>query len=102
MSRQGESIFSDKVKKFLDKLPNTWHVRVPAFLAGLPDRWACINGRFVALEVKLSAKADKRPLQRHIINQMQKCGAYAEFVYPENWEEVKKELERIAGAENNY
>lgn len=92
MARQKESNFSDKVARYLDGLPNTWHFRYSGNLAGLPDRMACINGRFIALEIKASVKAKKSKLQNHIIKKIAAAGGSAWFCSPENWVEIKESL----------
>lgn len=95
MAQQKEALFSKRVARFLSDLPYTWHVRVPAFLAGLPDRIGCCNGQFFAFELKTSEKAPRSPLQKHIIQKMVDAGAYARFVYPENWEETQGHLQEF-------
>jgi hypothetical protein len=83
------------VKRYLDDLPKTWHFRLPAVLAGLPDRLACINGRFVALEIKRSESAPRSKIQIHVLGLIEKAGGLSLFVYPENWEEVKNKLNEL-------
>ncbi len=97
MARQKESNFGDQVDKFLKKLPYTWFIKVPAFQKGLPDRIVCVNGQFVALELKKDAKALKKSantqkLQHHRLGNIAHAGAYAVKVSPENWEEVQNHL----------
>ncbi len=59
----------------------------------MPDRIAVINGWFVALEVKASKTAKRAKMQEYVLNTISLAGGYAKFVYPENFEEIKKELE---------
>lgn len=57
----------------------------------------CINGTFVALEVKRSEEEAQETtgriaLQRKNIADIRKAGGYATFVYPENEKFVIEEL----------
>lgn len=64
---------------------------------GTPDGCPDIIGLFdgggwVALEVKASKAAKFQPLQKATIAKLNEM-YYSSVVYPENWDEVKKELE---------
>lgn len=60
--------------------------------AGTPDILACLNGKFIAIEVKrLGKKAT--PLQEHHINEIKKAGGIA-FVAC-SVDEVKQGLEEL-------
>lgn len=48
---------------------------------GIPDIIACVNGKFVALEVKRSAKAQVHPMQRIIGEEIRKAGGDAHIVW---------------------
>ena len=70
-------------------------------LVGIPDIIGCLNGRFVALELKRNEsearrKTGKCRLQGHILFTIRNAEGFAEFCYPENWEEIFKELSEIA------
>ena len=70
-------------------------------IRGIPDIVGVINGVFVGLELKKSkAEAAKKTgrivLQGHRLIQIRNAGGYGEFVYPENWEEVHRELSDLA------
>jgi penicillin-binding protein-related factor A (putative recombinase) len=66
-------------------------------LRGYPDILGCYKGRFIALEVKRS-KADSTretgrvPLQKYILDKITDSGGFASFIYPENEEEVFKNI----------
>lgn len=92
-----ESAFQSKVKLWLKQ--KGCFVLVLSPVAGIPDGMPDIlalidGGGWVALECKASAKAKFRPLQKPTIEKLNKM-FYAKAVYPENWEEVKHELEAI-------
>lgn len=62
--------------------------------AGIPDIIFFKEGFWGALEVKKSKTAKFQPLQKEMIAKMDEM-SWARAVYPENWDEIKKELEEI-------
>ena len=95
---KSEKNFENKIKAFLDKLPNTWHFKHWAgefSKCGIPDILCCINGRFVAIEVK-AAKGKPSPLQVRCLNKITCAGGYAVVVYPEQFDELKENLIMIS------
>ena len=50
----------------------------------------------MALELKRSSKAPATELQKLNIERINACGGFATLVYPENLEDVMKQLEEIA------
>jgi len=61
-------------------------------IRGIPDIIGCCSGRFFALEVKAHRNAKRTRLQEWKISLIRKAGGFAEFIYPENCDEV---LERL-------
>lgn len=61
---------------------------------GTADLSFYIEGLYGFIEVKASKNSKVQPLQQHFIDKMSEW-SWAKFVYPENWSEIKKELERI-------
>lgn len=62
---------------------------------GVPDFLICMNGMFVALELKKSVTEVGKPsalLQEHNLNKINSARGIGIFVYPENWEKVKDTL----------
>lgn len=59
---------------------------------GFPDLTFYYEGFYGMIEVKKSAKAKWRPGQKENI-EFYDNWSWARGIYPENWEEVKKELE---------
>lgn len=83
----GEKLFENKIKKFL-KERECWYVKYFAnrnTRSGVPDILACVNGHFVAIEVKAE---DGKPteLQKWNVNKIRECGGVAMVVYPSDWE----------------
>lgn len=93
---RSEAAFKVVVKAFLKTLPQCWNVKVQQIgLRGTPDILCCLKGRFVALELKGTEKANVAPLQEHTIEQISLAGGYARIVSPETWEGVKRELKEF-------
>lgn len=86
-----EKNFENKIKKFLDD-NECWYVKYFAnsfTKSGIPDLLACINGYFVAIEVKASnGKASE--LQYFNRDKIRKSGGIAIILYPEQFEDFKK------------
>lgn len=56
----------------------------------------CVNGMFVALELKKDSSEKADALQGHNIQTINKSGGIALVVCPENWKKVFKTLEILA------
>ena len=84
--------------KKLRQIPNSYFfVKEAKGLKGIADIIGCVNGRFVALEVKRSKLEANRMtgrivLQRHYLVKINQIGGYGNFVYPTNMEEVLRDL----------
>ena len=61
---------------------------------GCPDVIALLEGFWIAIEVKASEKSPFQALQEHTLEKLDSW-SWAKAVYPENWLEVKSELERL-------
>lgn len=88
-----ESAFEKKVVSYLkDKGCKVY--KMTGVETGTPDRLFLKEGFWGFLEVKKSAKEKFQPLQKEKIAFLNDW-SYARVVYPENWDEIKEELERI-------
>jgi len=90
-----EASLTTKVKKFLDVLPKCWYFKVwggGMQRRGIPDILGLVNGRFFALELK-ATDGTVSALQQRCVDMINKCGGYAEIVYPDDWDRVKADLE---------
>lgn len=89
-----EKNFQKKVLLLLRKIPNSYFFKKEAVaLRGIPDIIGCVNGTFVALELKKSEKEanTKRKghtLQKHNINLIREANGLGFVVYPENLDEI--------------
>ena len=89
-----EKQFESEIKKFLDTLPNTYYFKYwagPYSKSGIPDIIACVNGHFVALEVK-AENGHASELQKHNIKLIHKANGLADIVYPKDFKKLKEEL----------
>lgn len=55
---------------------------------GTPDILACVNGYFLAIEVK-AENGHPSELQRVKVNAIRKAGGFAYIVYPSDWNRLK-------------
>lgn len=87
-----EKQFENKIKAFL-KEQGTWFIKYWAGSKftkdGVPDILCCINGYFVAIEVK-AQNGKPSPLQLYNIREIRKAGGFAFVLYPSGYEEFKK------------
>lgn len=92
-----EKVFENKIKKFLKTLPNTWFFKFwagPFSQAGIPDIIACVNGKFVALEVKAEG-GQPSELQKRTVRLINQCGGYASIVYPKDFEKLQEDIKKL-------
>lgn len=86
-----EKTFENKVKKFI-KDQDGWQVKFFAnrmTKKGIPDVLGCVNGYFIALEIK-SNSGHPSKLQMYHCSEIRKSGGFAYVVYPSGFEKLKK------------
>lgn len=86
-----EKNFENKIKKFLED-EGWWYVKYFAnrmTKSGIPDILACVNGTFVAIEVK-APNGHPSELQKYHIRKLRESGATAIVLYPDQFENFKK------------
>lgn len=92
-----EKQFENKIKKYL-KEHGAYFLKYWAGAqftkSGIPDILACVNGYFVAIEVK-AQNGKPSELQLYNIGQIQKAGGFAYVVYPSGWERLKDILDGL-------
>ena len=98
-----ESDYKRKLMKKLKGIPNSyWFSKEAGSIRGISDIIGCVNGTFVAIEVKRSqAEADRwhprNALQDKFLADIQKVNGKSYKVFPENEEEVLVDIRRIEG-----
>lgn len=69
---------------------------------GTPDILACVNGYFLAIEVKAqNGRFDKDGLQAKKIDDIRKAGGFAYVVYPSGWDKLKVIIDGLLREEFN-
>ncbi len=94
-----EKIFENRVKEYLS-LNGCWFCKFFAnsyTKVGVPDILACVNGKFVGIEVK-AEKGKPSQLQIHNRDRIRESGGISIILYPEQFENFKNFIQRmIAG-----
>lgn len=93
--RKESDFKSDLYKEIRERFPGAEVLPNDAgYLQGFPDATVYFpNGRYYLLEGKRSGKASKRPNQEYYVTKSP-LSNNAQFVYPENKDDIMKELER--------
>lgn len=83
---KSESKFKERVLKDLKTLDGAWFFKTQERgRRGIPDIIACLNGSFVALELKTdTGKLDR--LQEHTIGKIRQAKGFAISTTPSEWE----------------
>lgn len=83
-----EKLFESKIKRYL-KAKKCWYVKYFAnrmTKVGIPDILACVNGFFIAIEVK-SDSGKPSELQLWNRDEIRKAGGIAIILYPNQWDD---------------
>lgn len=95
-----ETAFKNRIRPVLSGLANTWAVKIQQLsISGTPDFLLCVNGRFVALELKRDAKARVTALQKHALQKIAAAGGLSLVAYPDNWSEIFGKLVALSQGE---
>ncbi|MGN0594792.1 MAG: VRR-NUC domain-containing protein [Hominimerdicola sp.] len=103
MAKKEETLFQEKVEKFLTSQGAFWFKYWGGGIynrSGMPDLMGCINGHFLALELKTPiGKASE--LQKYNIDKIRKAGGIGLFLRPEDFEEFKLKIENLTRSDCN-
>ena len=96
MSKQNETKFKEKVTERLKTFKHTWFVKIQQLsVSGTPDFLICLNGVFIALELKTDiGKVSK--LQEYNLNKIAKCGGISIVLMPQNFDETMAFLDNVS------
>ena len=97
MSKKEETTFAERVDRDLKKVfgPLVFFENIQQVVkVGTPDRLCCINGQFVALELKVRGGVLSK-VQYLKLARIKKAGGLAFVVYPDTWESIIKELKTL-------
>lgn len=89
-----ESTFqSDLIDELYDRFRDCIVFKTdPSYIQGFPDLIILHHDRWAALECKRDRNANRQPNQEYYIDFLNRM-SYANFIYPENKEEVLNELQ---------
>lgn len=92
-----ESKFQSDLKKELQKIfpgCEVWKMDPTINKQGIPDLLILFKNKWALLECKNTKTAKHRPNQDYYIEKLGKM-SFARFIYPENKEEVIRDLQKI-------
>lgn len=99
----GERNFrTSTVLPFLKRLKNTFFLPIQQVaISGSPDYLLCVNGRYVALELKGDDGIVSK-IQAHTLEKMRRTGALTFIAAPKNWDEVSEKLTELSEGKKSW
>jgi hypothetical protein len=97
MSKQPETKFKEKVLVKLRQVPKSYWIKIQSVaIRGIPDILGVVNGRFVALELKVPPnRLHAGSLQWFTLKALEAAGAVAREVIPDNFDEILEEIKQL-------
>lgn len=91
-----EKLFENKIKKYLKDNGAYWvkYFGCKYSTSGTPDILACVNGYFLAIEVKAKSGTPS-DLQLEKIAQIRKAGGFGYVAYPSGWSKLKSIIDGL-------
>lgn len=100
MGKQGETKFKEKIWPQLKEMENSFFEKIQQVgIRGTPDFLGCVNGYFVALELKRDEDTEPEPLQEYKLKKIMAAGGVALKVDPQNWPRIFEILTQLAKGE---
>ena len=91
-----EKAFENKVKAFLNSI-GAYYIKTHGdkfSKVGTPDILACVNGYFVAVEVK-AENGKPSDLQLYHLDEIRKAGGLAFLLYPKDFEQFEQKIKNL-------
>ena len=91
-----ENAFENKVKDYLKSI-GAYFIKTHGdrfSRVGTPDILACVNGHFVAVEVK-AENGKPSELQLYHLDEIRKAGGLAFLLYPKDFEQFKQKIQNL-------
>ena len=91
-----EKTFENKIKKYL-KSKGAWYVKFFANAytpSGIPDILVCLDGRFIAIEVK-AENGEPSDLQEYNLKKIARAGGIGILLYPSGFDNFKNYIEKV-------
>lgn len=91
-----EKNFENRIKRHIREIGG-WFVKFYGCAyskAGIPDLIVCVNGRFVAIEVKADYGSPSE-LQLYNVKKIREAGGLAWVLYPSGWNRMRKIFDEI-------
>lgn len=89
MSQKPETVFRQKFQARLKQIDQAWFESIQQkAIAGTPDIIGCVNGYFVALELKATSKDKPTKLQELKLSRIAEANGMAVVVNPDNADHV--------------
>ncbi len=93
-----ETKFRAKLRARLELVPNSfWESIQQKTIQGTPDIIGCVNGFFVALELKATPSASASALQLLKLKRICNAGGVGYLVHPENMENTLELINHLGG-----
>lgn len=96
-----ETKFRKRFDAFVDTLPNTYAFSIQQkSISGDPDKILCINGFFIAVELKANEDSKVSKLQLYKLQKVVDAGGFGLVCYPQNFQKTKEILIKFTEIEN--
>jgi hypothetical protein len=102
MSKKAESLFQSRLVQILkNEFPKIKIFKIQqTSKRGDPDLLICVEGRFIALELKKDTKSKPTRLQKHILEQVKAAGGFACVCHPDNFKELIENIKEMVSGNN--
>lgn len=99
--QKDETKFRKRFDKFIDSLPNTYAFSIQQrAITGDPDKLLCINGFFIAVELKSCETAKVSQLQQYKLQRVVDAGGFGLICHPQNFQKTKEVLTSFSEMKN--